>query len=148
MNTQDKGWSGKLHWHQQAEGFQIQFNAPLGQGAFRLEGNAGGAEMRTSEGEIFQASDAETLIVQQLGWRFPLSGLRYWVMGVPEPGSRPVLVFDQAGHLVSMQQTHWKIRYPDYVQVNELSLPKKVYLDNTDLKVRLVIDRWELQNGA
>lgn len=148
VNAKDKGWSGKLHWQQQADEYQIQFNAPLGQGAFRLSGNVHGVEMQTSDGDSYQAADAETLIYQQLGWRFPLAGLRYWVMGVPDPGTRPLLVFDQAGHLVSMQQAHWKIRYPDYIQVEGLSLPKKVYLDNTELKVRLVIDRWELQNGA
>lgn len=144
VKTKDKAWSGKLHWQQQAGQYHIQFDAPFGQGAFRLDGDPLGVEMQVADGGSYTALDAETLIYEQLGWRFPVAGLRHWVKGVPDPAISPQLSFDESGRLAALQQTHWRIRYPDYLQVGKLFLPRKVYLQNTELSVRLVIDRWEL----
>lgn len=144
VKTRDKAWSGKVHWQQQGGQYHIQFSAPFGQGAFRLDGSPAGVEMQLADGEAYVSTDAETLIFEQLGWRFPLGGLRYWVKGVPDPSLSPVLSFDEDGRLATLKQTHWRISYPDYLQVGKLFLPRKVYLQNTELSVRLVIDQWEL----
>ena len=79
VNTEDDGWNGDFHWSQRVSGYGIQFSAPFGQGAFQLESNATGVEMRFSDGKTFQAADAESLLLEQLGWNFPLSGFQYWV---------------------------------------------------------------------
>ena len=54
VNTEDDGWNGDLHWSQRIDGYGIQFSAPFGQGAFQLDGNATGVEMRFSDGKTFQ----------------------------------------------------------------------------------------------
>lgn len=146
--SEGNGWSGKLLWQQRDETYQLQFNAPLGQGAFRLQGGEGGVVMELSNGQVFSAANAEALIYEQLGWRFPLHELRYWVVGVPAPGTSPRLTFHAEGSLASLAQSHWRVRFPDYVQVDDMRLPKKIYLDNTELKVRLVVDRWQVADGA
>ncbi len=85
-STEDDGWSGKLSWQQQAGGnYQIHFQAPFGQGALQLLGGPEQVQMRTSDQQTIVADDAETLLFQQLGWRVPLKGLRYWVRGLPMP---------------------------------------------------------------
>jgi outer membrane lipoprotein LolB len=140
----DDGWSGKLHWLQGAESYQISFNAPFGQGGLQLEGGPQQVVMRTSDGQTLVAADAESLLYQQLGWRLPLSSLRYWVRGVPVPASvdAPLMSFDESGRLSYLQQSDWQIEYPSYRPVGGLMLPRKVYLENPELSVRLVIDRW------
>jgi len=143
-HNEDDGWSGTLQWQQGKDTYQLSFIAPFGQGGMRLDGGPQQVEMRTSDGQVLVAADAESLLFQQMGWRLPLNNLRYWVRGVPVPGSgpAPLLGFDEAGRLARMQQSHWKIEYPAYVQMAGLLLPRKVYLENDDLTVRLVIDRW------
>jgi outer membrane lipoprotein LolB len=147
VNTETEGWNGQLYWRQGTEHYQIHFNAPFGQGAFQLDGGRHGVEMRVSDGQVYTAADAETLLQQNLGWRFPLSELRYWVTGLPAPHTTPTLTLDEDGRLASLAQDHWTVRYPDYHRVGDVVLPKKVFVDNSDLNVRLVIDRWELNNG-
>jgi len=144
-HSEDDGWSGKLHWQQGKDAYQLRFNAPFGQGGLQLDGRPQYVEMRTSDGQTMVAADAETLLFQQLGWRLPLNSLRYWVRGVPVPASKaaPLLAFDEEGRLARLQQFHWQIEYPAYRQVDGLMLPRKVYLENGELSVRLVIDRWE-----
>jgi len=140
----DDGWSGKLHWQQGKETYQVSFDAPFGQGGLQLDGGPQQVEMRTSDGQTLVAADAESLLQQQFGWRLPLHSLRYWVRGVPVPASSPapLLAFNENGQLTRMQQSRWNIEYPTYQQVGGLLLPRKVYLENDDLNVRLVIDRW------
>lgn len=143
-HSEDDGWNGKLHWQQVADAYQISFNAPFGQGGLRLDGGPQQVELRTSDGQMMVATDAESLFYQQLGWRLPLHNLRYWVRGLPVPATHkmPVLAFDELGRLARLQQAHWQIEYPAYRQVGGLMLPRKVYLENTEFSVRLVIDRW------
>ncbi|MDT8383822.1 MAG: lipoprotein insertase outer membrane protein LolB [Gammaproteobacteria bacterium] len=150
-STEEDGWSGKLSWQQSGENYQIHFQAPFGQGAAQLLGGPERVEMRTSDEQVIIAEDAESLLYQQLGWRLPLKGLRYWVLGLPMPDTQstddePLLVLDQAGHLSRLQQSHWQVKYEAYRRVGEVDLPQKIYLQNHALNLRLVIDHWRL-NG-
>jgi len=147
-HSEDDGWNGKLHWQQGADTYQVSFNAPFGQGGLHLDGGPQYVEMRTSDGQTMVATDAESLLFQQLGWRLPLNSLRYWVRGVPVPASEkaPLLAFDEEGRLARLQQFQWQIEYPAYRQAGGLMLPRKVYLENRELSVRLVIDRWDASN--
>lgn len=142
-HNEDDGWNGKLHWQQGKDTFQVSFNAPFGQGGLQLDGNPQRVEMRTSDGQVTVGTDAESLL-QKFGWQLPLNSLRYWVRGVPVPGSEmaPVLFFDEAGRLARLRQSPWDIEYPAYRLADGLMLPRKIYLENGDLNVRLVIDRW------
>ena len=144
VNTEDDGWNGELHWSQRIDGYGIQFSAPMGQGAFQLEGSATGVEMRFSDGKTFQAADAETLLLEQLGWHLPLSGFQYWVTGIPKPESGSVLNYRPDGRLARLQQGKWLVTYPEYVSFGDVMMPRKVFLENHELSVRLVIDRWVL----
>ncbi len=144
-HSEDDSWSGKLYWQQGKDHYQVSFNAPFGQGGLQLDGEPGQVQMRTSDGHVLEAANAESLLYQQLGWQLPLRKLRYWIRGVPAPTSHnmPVLAFDETGRLTHLRQSDWRIDYPAYRQVGELMLPRKVYLENTELSVRLVIDRWQ-----
>jgi outer membrane lipoprotein LolB len=148
-SNEDDSWNGKLYWQQGKDRYQVNFVAPIGQGGLQLDGRPGQVEMRTSDGHVMAAADAESLLYQQLGWRLPLSKLRFWVRGIPAPSSHnmPVLAFDEDGRLSRLRQADWRIDYPAYQQTDGPMLPRKVFLENTDLSVRLVIDRWEGRRG-
>jgi outer membrane lipoprotein LolB len=148
IHTEREGWNGQLQWHQTPSAYQIFFNAPFGQGAVQLQGDARGVVMRDSAGETYTAPDAESLLYERLGWRLPLDGLRFWVTGLPEPHKQHQVEYDFAGRLASLQQAEWHIRYPGYQRVDGVDLPEKVYIENHDLSVRLVIDRWQFKRGA
>ena len=149
-STEDDGWNGKLSWQQIGGNYQIHFQAPFGQGAIQLQGGPHQVEMRTSDNQMVVADDAESLLFQQLGWRLPLKGLRYWVRGLPMPSrestqSAPMLAFDEIGRLANLRQSQWKVNYEAYERVGDLVLPKKVYLENHTVTLRLVIDRWQIK---
>lgn len=143
----EDGWHANLRWRQLADRFDIMLSAPLGQGTLHLLGDLNGVELETQDQAAQYAARPEDLLHDRLGWSIPLSGMRYWVLGLPAPDSEPEMVWDEGGRVISLKQSGWNIAYRRYTQVNGLYLPDKIYMDNSQLKVRLVIDSWELEQG-
>lgn len=146
IQTEEQGWHASLRWRQQGESYDININAPLGQGAARLQGDESGVILRTSEGKEY-AADAQTLLDKRLGWRLPVVGLRYWILGLPEseePFNNGNREFDELGRLTWLSQSGWDIAFRDYTEVGELALPQTLFLSNQEaqLEVRLAVERW------
>lgn len=139
-----QGWHAGVRWLEQDGEYQINLDAPLGQGAAEISGNDAGAVLRTGDGE-FSAASAEDLLEQRLGWRLPVSGLRYWVRGLPDTRA-PVesQALDAAGRLTRLQQAGWDIEFKRYASAGPLELPDKIFLTHAGsaLEIRLVIERW------
>jgi len=150
FQTADDGGVADLIWHQSKQAYTIQLNAPLGVGALELSSMAGGVMLSSSDGEQRFAADAESLLQDLQGWQLPVSGLRYWLLGVAVPGKKVELIsWLENNQLHVMQQDGWHIEYRQYQQVGDLWLPRKIFmhrLDNSDIDVRVVIHRWSLEN--
>jgi outer membrane lipoprotein LolB len=147
LKTAKDAWTGKVRWRQDGEQFRLHFSAPTGQGAVQLMSNPQfGVEMRTAKGAVQYADDAETLLYNHTGWRLPVSGLRLWVVGLPD-GKEKIsqLVFDDQGRIQTLAQYQWHIQYLQYQQADGHWLPRKIQLQNDKLNVRIVIDQWDIQ---
>ena len=141
----DEGWHAGLHWQEQAGSFYLRVSGPLGQGGFQLNGDARGVVLVDADGQTFAALDADALLVQVTGWQLPVTGLRYWVRGLPAPAAGKVqAVHDEAGQLRHLEQSGWTINYQRYQVVEGVSLPAKLQLAHEDIAVRIVIDQWQL----
>ncbi len=146
VTTEDDSWRGKLRWQQGAQDFQMYFEAPMGLGAARLSTSSAGVVMQVSNGKTYYAADVEDLMYQFIGMHLPLAGLRYWVTGLPQPGMpSSVVEYDGAGRLAHLQQADWDIHYRGYLNTGDVDLPKKVFIENSRLNVRLVIEHWGVQ---
>jgi outer membrane lipoprotein LolB len=147
--TQDEqGWHAGLLWQEQAERFQLQISGPLGQEAFRLSGDAEGVLLEDKKGNKTRAGDAESLLLQTTGWSLPVSGLRYWVRGLPVPGVKAGENRDLQGRLLTLEQSGWSISYSRYHFVAGVGWPAKMRLVRDDVSVRLVIDEWRPNMGT
>ncbi len=147
ISTQDDSWTANVYWQQQGPTYQLRFNMPLGQGAVLLEGDDKEVMMRTANHETFKAADPDTLVAQVLKIEIPVSHLYYWIRGIPTPkASIGRYTLDEAKRLHNLQQDGWEIVYGRYVSVYGLFLPNKIFLENDNFKVKLVISQWNLSN--
>jgi len=136
------GWSGNLSWRQNGESFSVRLSGPLGAGGFRARGTPALVEVHTKE-ETYHTRDPEALATELVGWEFPLRGLRYWAIGLPDPASEPDSVsVDERGLLIGLEQAGWRLAYPEYRAAADVKLPRKIVLDNGENTIQLVIDRW------
>ncbi|HMM76714.1 MAG TPA: lipoprotein insertase outer membrane protein LolB [Gammaproteobacteria bacterium] len=143
-----EGGGAKLRWRQQGPDSDLRIMAPLAQGSFRLQGDAGQVVLSAPDGKQYRAASFEALMAAHLGWSFPVEGARYWVRGIPDP-RQPVeqLSLDGEGRLSDLAQAGWRISVLEYGAAAGTTLPKRLFLNAGDLKIRLAIDGWELPEG-
>lgn len=145
----DEAATASLFWTQREDEYQLRAAAPLGGGAYLLEGRAGAALLRGPGQEFERAGDAETLLLRRLGWRLPVAHLTYWVRGLPSP-TLPVaaLALDEKNRLGALEQGGWALQYQDYVSVEGHQLPRRLTLQrqgDSRHSASLSIRRWELR---
>ncbi len=142
-----EAWHMSLNWQQRLDRYSIHITAPLGQGSMKLHGDATEVMLITDDGETVNARDPEQLLFQQLGWKLPVSALRYWVLGLPAPGEHQSTL-DEYGRLDRLTQAGWEIDLIDYQANLGVELPRKVFLNNHQAGVKLVISRWSALAAA
>jgi len=135
------GFFGGLHWRHRPSRDVILLFTPLGQGVARLTRDPTGVTLTTAD-QRYVARDPAQLTEKVLGWRLPLGGLPYWILGFPAPGGGGIVT---AGRLV---QDGWRIEWDDYRAVDGFRLPGEVTLQQGKLRVKLVIDRWRIGQKA
>ena len=143
ISNGDEAWNASLYWSQHPEGYEISVVAPLGGGSLQLRGGAEGVVLQTSDDGLYQAQDPDALILEVLGLQIPVSGLRYWVLGMPQSGVARTISLDPWGRLAELQQADWRVEFLRYRETNGGSLPDKLFMRNEHFEVRLVISDWE-----
>lgn len=145
VHNDGEAWNGTLHWIQRRDSYDIRLIAPLGAGSLRLHGDSDGVALHTSDGKVYAAQSGEALLREQMGWSVPLEGLRYWALGLPDPGEAAKEKLDDVGRLAALRQSGWDIAFLRYDRAGDgLDLPAKIFLKGRDLEVRVVVDRWNL----
>lgn len=137
------GLRADLRWRQNPDGrFELRLAGPFGTGAVELRGDAQLVEVRSSEGSQF-TPDPEGWIRSRYGWTLPIAGLRYWTLGLPAPGSPAQRRLDAQGRLEGLEQNGWQIEYGEYRAQAGYDLPRRFEASNGQMRLKLVIDRWE-----
>ncbi len=142
-STRDS-WSAGIQWQQDRDSYSIRLSGPLGQGLMELRGAPGQVEMHTSDDDVYRAGTAEELMQAHAGWRVPLTGLRYWILGRPDPES-PIrtLALDPAGRLAELHQLGWVVRFERYGEFDGETLPTRMTLENVRVRAKLVLRSWQ-----
>ncbi len=140
----EQGWSAGFDWRQAGGDYRIRLRGPFGQGALELEGDATGVWLtRPGQPAVF-TTDPESLLEQETGWRLPVAGMDHWLRGLPDDGDDAVLQLDVDGRLAILDQRGWRIRYQAYRDVGGYALPKRLVLQRDGLRIKVLVDSWEL----
>lgn len=145
IRSEDDAWVAALNWRQDGEAYRIRLGGPLGQGGLELVGDANGVTLKTADNKTYTADDPEQLLYETVGWRIPLSGLRYWILGRTEPRV-PVdtIQINKAGRVLMVEQSGWQVRYLRYNDFERLVLPTKASLETERLSAKVLVTRWAL----
>lgn len=147
VRSQEEGGQASLVWRRQGENDRFDLIGPFG-AAVRVTQGDHGAELRYKQ-KSYRAADAQALLAEVTGWRLPLAGLPYWVLGVPIPGVSAEKRFDAQGRLRELRQLGWVVEITDYVQLDNYELPRRLNLSTVAdgearVEVRLLVERWAL----
>lgn len=140
-----EGFNARLRWEQDAARSLVSLDGPLGVGGVRISTDGDILTVVTSKGETLDSAAARAELLVRLGFDPPLESLRYWVLGVPNPSSTAVEVLDEQQRLASLEQEGWRIEYESYTTAAGHALPQRLTARLADVRVRLIVDAWELQ---
>ncbi|MEP4559183.1 lipoprotein insertase outer membrane protein LolB [Cobetia amphilecti] len=141
IRTPEEGHSANLDWQQDGDDYHMLITGPLGAGRTTLVRDADGVRLSSSEGD-FEAPDAESLMLAQLGWSLPLGALDNWVRGVPAAGEHDIET-DELGFPTTLYQNGWEVDYQDWTRAEGLWLPRKMKLYYGDLTATLIVNQWQ-----
>lgn len=143
----EEAWHVSVKWQQIDTVYHINLFGPFGSGAVSLDGSLASVVL-TQDGQRIESDDAEVLLKRQTGLQLPVNGLRYWAVGLAAPALPASQELDNQGRLQQLNQAGWRVRYRAYTQSGGFVLPGKVFLDNPELDVRMVIDNWQTVGEA
>lgn len=145
VRTGSEGGQARFAWREYGEGrFSLRLSGPWGQGAARLEGGQGRAELLAADGRRFAGPDARELLLTVYGWDIPVNALRQWLVGLPTEGATREL--DRFGRVASLQWRGWALEYRRYRQHRELDLPALLVArrNGDEVELRLAVDHWRI----
>lgn len=144
VRYQNRGFTSALRWKQNGGSDEIWLTAPLGQTIAYLQADAAGAMLTAADQKQYRASSIESLTRSALGWRFPVAGMRYWVLGRPAPGMALAAVErDDADRITRLRQADWQIAF-NYAGPG-VTRPSRIEAAGVDAEIRLAIDGLVLQ---
>ena len=148
VQTEKQGGSLDVFWNQQGERYQLRLIAPMGQGAFFIEGDAQQVSLTNADGSIHSSDNPDALFSQSLGVSLPLASLHDWLRGLPAREDKR-LQWNELGQLYIVEQNGWRVEITRYRDQAGYQLPHAFYLsraDQPDLMVRLLLRSWQLQD--
>jgi outer membrane lipoprotein LolB len=134
-------WSAKIEWSHLPDSEKIKLSGPLGQGAVVIELADGVVKIDRGGGNVQSSNQPEQFINQQLGLFVPLQSLRFWAVGLPDPG----LAFQETAD--GFVQAKWLIAYKGLQNTGAEAMPHKMAVSNDQVKLKLIIDEWDLNDG-
>lgn len=139
-----QGFNAGLRWQQSGAVTRLALTGPLGAGGVEVTADAGHLTVVTSSGKRLGDATARAELEDKLGFEPPLTSLRYWVLGVPDPGGPASVQLDSQQRLASLSQYGWQIDYGGYMPAGAEWLPRLMTLRRQGVRVRMVVDRWQL----
>ena len=138
-----------LNWENQEDYFIMTLEAPFGQGVIRIETSTQAVNSRVKlslpDGRTVYGESAEATLREVTGWSIPVSGLVYWIKGLPQKNDPVSYDLNGDGRLNFLLQNGWRVNYLDYFDVADTAkgLPRKIYLKRDNLALKIVIDSWQ-----
>jgi outer membrane lipoprotein LolB len=136
-----QGWQATLNWQQRGVSTEVHLSGPLGVGALMLK--------RTPDGLSLNGAPPSDAVLAQLqkrlGFALPIDQLRFWLLGVPDPGAAFELKRNDQERASKLVQGEWTIDYDRYMPVDGDLLPAHLVLNREGARVRIAADRWQLR---
>jgi outer membrane lipoprotein LolB len=147
VRTEDSGWNASFDWREQGDRGEVGIRGAFGSSATRILLSA--ERIRIDDGRSAPLelaapfAELEPELTTRLGFPLPLTALRFWLLGIPEPDlpSEPAADgFRQAG---------WQVLCSDFAAVggSVASLPTRLVLSRGSARIRVIIDRWQVGGG-
>lgn len=142
VKTADDGWTANLIWEHDARQDRLRISGPFSQGLVSIVVQDDLIHINEGKGVEQTSREPDALLRERLGFAVPLRSLRYWVTGVPAPGSESVPGPSGGVEVRGFSQQGWALAYEKFTQVGRYQLPQKATIVGHEVRLKLIADDW------
>jgi outer membrane lipoprotein LolB len=139
-------WQANLFWEHESDQDRLLITGPLSQGMLSIVLRKNLIYLNEGKGQSELSRDPESLLKERLGFVVPLTGLRYWVLGLPDPSAPFTPAYDETGVLKGFRQWEWSLEWDRWMSVGTLRIPQKILIQGHEVKLKLFADRWNIKS--
>ena len=140
-----EGGSGTFTWEQTGPQTQLRLRGPLGAGGLDIATDGSTLRVQDATGHAVDGDAARAALEQQLGVALPLTELRYWLLGVPAPGTASTPAPPTESGTGGFDQGGWSIRLEQTTVAHDWVVPQRLSASTASVRVRLIIDEWRVR---
>jgi len=126
-----------ITWRHESQRDELSLFGLLGLGKKKIIVDSKGISLDEGSGEKVRSANVDEFIAQRLGFLVPITALRSWVLGRPLDGVMVTKIDD------GFEQLGWQVIASRYKQTRLGVMPHKIKVSNSNIKLILIIDRWE-----
>lgn len=132
--------AGRFSWQRQGERDSILLSDPLGRGIAEIVRDPDSTRLTTADRRSLNATDADSLVHDALGYPLPVAGLSAWLTGRPaHPATAKTLERDAQGRPLRLAEDGWLIDY----RYGDATLPSRLTARwGEQIELRLIIEDW------
>jgi len=144
VSSVDQGVAGGLNWQQRLQDYVLVLSSPLGQ-ALVVEQTGASARLQRRGKSPVSGTSTESLMLQQLRIRVPLTQMTHWLRGLP--GELGESDYDKFGRLKRLRYEDpdgivWRAEIRRYRQFESMDLPALIVVQGGGFDIRLSITQW------
>lgn len=142
-----EGGSGSFEWRQSGDVTTLSLAGPLGAGAMRVTIAAGEPSIVDADGRALGPEATRGYLRERLGADVPWDELRYWMLGLPAPGSAAEVSEGAGDARRTIGQSGWQVGYSAYESAGGASLPTRFTATTGPVRLKVMVDRWSVPPG-
>ena len=139
-----QGFSGTLRYRQAGQRADLSIDGPMGLGGLRLVADGEDVSVATSKGDKLDGNAAREELERRLGFEMPVAQLRWWLLGIPEPGTGEASppANGSPEPLPDFEQDGWRVAVSSRASALGFSLPQRLTIEREGARTKLLVDRW------
>lgn len=140
-------WFGQINWEHKPDRDIFEILSPFGQTMAKLSQDKNGVTLEDGK-NTYHALTAEELTLRTFGWKLPISGIVYWLIGQTYPFSSAIPKTNNEGQMIQIKQSGWEINYQnDYSPAGMYLMPKTLEIlgedQNQQIKIKIINQAWD-----
>jgi outer membrane lipoprotein LolB len=145
VQTANDAWQANLFWEHDAEQDRLRVSGPFSQGMVSIILQKDLIYVNEGDGVTELSRDPDAMLKDRLGFAVPLSSLRYWIVGLPDPNETHTPVYGESGSLLGFRQSGWTLQFQNYMNVGDRVMPQKIAIQGPDVRLKLIADSWRVK---
>jgi outer membrane lipoprotein LolB len=135
---ENDAFTADIDWKHQFKEEVIKLSGAFGLGRTRLFLTKNSVEIYLDGKQVRHVGNVDDILSAELGIAVPVSALKYWVLGITDPGA------DYKEVARGFVQHGWKVTYLQMRANGNYELPRKIRVEQGRVKLKLIIGRWKI----